>query len=128
MPMVATGVTTRMPPVCATWPATGGDSSERFSGSWPRAAKGFGFVYSWRGINRTAEQEQPFDADQVVTLANEWADKLETRRGHPAASFTAKVVLAMIAIILITLTTAVLEVRLGALPSDPAISWDFGGE
>jgi hypothetical protein len=53
---------------------------------------------------------------------------VERRRGHPAAGFTAKVMLALIAIVVITLTTAALEVRFGALPSDPAISWDFGGE
>jgi hypothetical protein len=53
---------------------------------------------------------------------------VKPRRGYPAAWFTAKVVLALIAIVLITLTTAALEVRFGALPSDPAISWDFGGE
>jgi hypothetical protein len=41
--------------------------------------KGFGVVFSWRGINRTAEQEQPFDVDQAVTLATQWADKMENQ-------------------------------------------------
>jgi hypothetical protein len=30
-----------------------------------------------RGRNHTVEQEAPFDADEVVTKASEWADKLE---------------------------------------------------
>jgi hypothetical protein len=37
----------------------------------------FGIVFSWKGINRTAEQEHPFDADQVVTMVTEWANKME---------------------------------------------------
>jgi hypothetical protein len=42
--------------------------------------------------------------------------------------FGAKVLLALIAVVLITLTTVAVEVRLSALPSDPALGWDFGGE
>jgi hypothetical protein len=33
--------------------------------------KGFGVVFRWRGINRTAEQEQPFYAGQVITLTRQ---------------------------------------------------------
>jgi hypothetical protein len=37
----------------------------------------YGLVFSWKGHNHTVEQEAPFDADEVVTKAAEWADKLE---------------------------------------------------
>jgi hypothetical protein len=37
----------------------------------------YGLVFSWKGRNHTVEQEAPFDADEVVTKASEWADKLE---------------------------------------------------
>jgi hypothetical protein len=37
----------------------------------------YGLVFSWTGRNHTVEQESPFDADEVVTKATEWADKLE---------------------------------------------------
>jgi hypothetical protein len=37
----------------------------------------YGLVFSWKGRNRTVEQEAPFDAGEVVTKASEWADKLE---------------------------------------------------
>jgi hypothetical protein len=38
---------------------------------------GFGMVYSWKGRNHLIEQDQPFDADEVVAKAKEWAGKLE---------------------------------------------------
>jgi hypothetical protein len=37
----------------------------------------YGLVFSWKGRNHTVEQEAPFDADEVITKASEWADKLE---------------------------------------------------
>jgi hypothetical protein len=37
----------------------------------------YGMVFSWRGRNHTVEQEAPFDADEVVAKAKEWADRLE---------------------------------------------------
>jgi hypothetical protein len=30
-----------------------------------------------KGRNHTVEQEAPFDADEVITKASEWADELE---------------------------------------------------
>ena len=48
------------------------------------------------------------------------------RHWHPG--FATKVALVLVAILAFTLTTAGLEARLGALPSDPAIACDFGGE
>jgi len=39
----------------------------------------YGLVFSWKGWNHTVEQEAPFDADEVITKASEWADKLENR-------------------------------------------------
>ena len=48
-------------------------------------------------------------------------------RSRPTLWFGAKVLLALIAVVLITLTTVAVQVRLGALP-DPALGWDFGGE
>jgi len=47
---------------------------------------------------------------------------------HWYPGFGAKVVLVLIAILVFSLAATGLEARLGALPSDPAISWDFGGE
>jgi hypothetical protein len=44
-----------------------------------RTPAAFGIIFSWKGLNHTVEQEQPFDADQVVAMVNEWADKLENR-------------------------------------------------
>jgi hypothetical protein len=38
----------------------------------------YGLVFNWKGRNHTVEQEAPFDADEVVTKATEWADKLES--------------------------------------------------
>jgi hypothetical protein len=34
-------------------------------------------VYSWKGRNHLVEQDQPFDAEEVVNKAQEWADNLE---------------------------------------------------
>jgi hypothetical protein len=45
-------------------------------------------------------------------------------RSHPTALFGTKVVLALIAVMFLTLTTAALETRLGALPSDPTFITD----
>src|SRR5215467_407170 len=39
----------------------------------------YGLVFSWKGRNHTVEQEAPFDADEVITKASEWANKLENR-------------------------------------------------
>jgi len=36
-----------------------------------------GLVFSWKGRNHTVEQEAPFDGDEVITKASEWADSLE---------------------------------------------------
>jgi hypothetical protein len=33
--------------------------------------------FSWNGRHHTIEQDQPFDADEVVAKAEEWADTLE---------------------------------------------------
>jgi hypothetical protein len=37
----------------------------------------FGMVYSWKGKNHMVEQDQPFDADEVVAKAQQWADTME---------------------------------------------------
>jgi len=37
----------------------------------------YGLVFSWKGLNHTVEQEAPFDADEVIAKASEWADRLE---------------------------------------------------
>jgi hypothetical protein len=37
----------------------------------------YGLVFIWKGRNHIVEQEAPFDGDEVITKANEWADKLE---------------------------------------------------
>jgi hypothetical protein len=37
----------------------------------------YSLVFSWKGRNHTVEQEAPFDADEVVGKAEEWADKLQ---------------------------------------------------
>jgi hypothetical protein len=37
----------------------------------------YGMVFSWDGRNHTIEQESPFDPNEVVARAGEWADKLE---------------------------------------------------
>jgi hypothetical protein len=37
----------------------------------------FGMVFSWKGRNHMVEQEQPFDVDEVVAKAEQWADTLE---------------------------------------------------
>jgi hypothetical protein len=48
---------------------------------------------------------------------------------HPAAWLIAKVGLALVAILLLTLTVAALEVRLGTTPSDDsATAWMLSGE
>jgi len=55
----------------------------------------YGLVFSWKGRNHTVEQEAPFDANEIVTTASEWADKLENSglpkgwRGHPNTTATA---------------------------------------
>jgi hypothetical protein len=38
---------------------------------------GFGMCFSWKGRNHMVEQDQPFDADEVVAKAEQWADTLE---------------------------------------------------
>jgi hypothetical protein len=45
-------------------------------------------------------------------------------QSHPAALFGAKLVLALIAVIFLTMTTATLQTRVGAQPSDPAFITD----
>jgi hypothetical protein len=40
-------------------------------------ARGIGSVRWRKGRNHTVEQEAPFDADEVITKASEWADRLE---------------------------------------------------
>jgi len=35
----------------------------------------YGLVFSWKGRNHTVEQESPFNADEVIAKASEWADK-----------------------------------------------------
>jgi len=48
---------------------------------------------------------------------------------HPIAWMGAKVVLALVAILLVSLTAAGLETRYAAAPSaDSAMSWALGGE
>jgi hypothetical protein len=42
-----------------------------------RTPTAFGIVYSWKGIHRAVEQEMPFDADEVVQMVNEWANRME---------------------------------------------------
>jgi hypothetical protein len=42
--------------------------------------KGFGMCFSWKGRNHLVEQDQPFDADEVVAKAEDWASRLEGRR------------------------------------------------
>jgi hypothetical protein len=37
----------------------------------------YGLVFSWKGRNRTVEQEAPFGADEVITKSSGWADRLE---------------------------------------------------
>jgi hypothetical protein len=37
----------------------------------------FGLCFSWKGRNHLIEQDQPFDADEVVAKAQDWADRLE---------------------------------------------------
>ena len=37
----------------------------------------FGMVYSWKRRNHMVEQDQPFDADEVVAKAQQWADTME---------------------------------------------------
>jgi hypothetical protein len=39
-----------------------------------------GLVFSWKGRNHMVEQEQAFDADEVVAKATDWADSLENTR------------------------------------------------
>jgi hypothetical protein len=47
---------------------------------------------------------------------------------NAAAWLGAKVVLVLVAIALFSIATAALEVRAGIIPSDGAISFEFGGE
>jgi hypothetical protein len=37
----------------------------------------YGLVFTWKGKNFTVEQEAPFDADEIINKASEWADGLE---------------------------------------------------
>jgi hypothetical protein len=50
---------------------------ERGNVSMYTTPAGFGMVYSWKGRNHLIEQDQPFDADEVVTRAEAWASRLE---------------------------------------------------
>jgi hypothetical protein len=47
---------------------------------------------------------------------------------NAAAWLGARVVLVLIAIALLSLVTAELEVRAGVIPLDGTLSWNFGGE
>jgi hypothetical protein len=50
---------------------------ERGSVSMFTTPNGFGMCFSWKGRNHTVEQETPFDADEIINKASEWADRLE---------------------------------------------------
>jgi len=52
-------------------------SSGTLSNGKMKTPSAYGLVFSWKGRNHTVEQEAPFDVDEVVTKAAEWADKLE---------------------------------------------------
>jgi hypothetical protein len=39
--------------------------------------KQFGLLFSWKGRNHLIEQDQPFDADEVVAKAEQWADTMD---------------------------------------------------
>ena len=36
-----------------------------------------GIVFSWKGAHRAVEREPPFDADEVVQMATDWANRME---------------------------------------------------
>jgi hypothetical protein len=50
--------------------------------------KGFGMVFSWKGRNHLVEQDQPFDADEVLAKAEDWASRLENSGLPPGWSRT----------------------------------------
>ena len=49
---------------------------------------GFGMCFSWKGKNHLVEQDQPFDADEVVSKASDWASRLENSGLPPGWSRT----------------------------------------
>jgi hypothetical protein len=61
---------------------------ERGRVSMYSTAAGFGMVYSWKGRNHLIEQDQPFDADEVVAKAEDWASRLENSGLPPGWSRT----------------------------------------
>jgi hypothetical protein len=50
--------------------------------------KSFGMCFSWKGKNHLVEQDQPFDADEVVSKASDWASRLENSGLPPGWSRT----------------------------------------
>jgi hypothetical protein len=49
---------------------------------------GFGMCFSWKGRNHLVEQDQPFDPDEVVAKAEDWASRLENSGLPPGWSRT----------------------------------------
>ena len=45
-------------------------------------------LFSWKGRNHLVEQDQPFDADEVVAKAEDWASRLENSGLPPGWSRT----------------------------------------